>query len=73
MPDPVTYLLICRHFTEINTHMSMKYITEQERPCQVLYGAIFEKRLLSLEIRSIRWPAKLTRSDLKIDTGHDQE
>src|SRR5579883_1471243 len=50
MLHAAAYLLTCWHITAINSHVSMKYITEQEQPCQVLYGAIFEKSLLYSEI-----------------------
>src|SRR5579883_291905 len=49
-PHVTVYLLTCWHVSAINSHMSMKYITQQERPRQVLYGAIFEKSLLYSEI-----------------------
>src|SRR5579885_866677 len=42
-PHAAAYLLTCWHVTAINSHVSMKYITEQERPCQVLCGAISGK------------------------------
>src|SRR5579883_326201 len=43
-PHAAAYLLTCWHVTAINSHVSMKYITEQERPCQVLCGAISGRR-----------------------------